>query len=101
MQNLKIKSTTNTNSNKIIGIFAKKGQIYCSQYYCRQIMPCLGTGLWLIVPTFPQMPLEGSRDQNESALSPLQGRVKDFLLILFNLLSQEKYSIYFYKSFDN
>ena len=68
------------------------------QFFYFDVFP---KGLWLIVPTFPQMPLEGSRDQNESALPPLQGRVKDFLLILFNLLSQEKYSIYFYKSFDN
>ena len=52
MQNLKIKSTTNTNSNKIIGIFAKKGPIYCSQYYCRQIMIglLLTTGSWHIPP---------------------------------------------------
>ena len=28
--------SNNINSNKIIGIFAKRGQIYCSQYYCRQ-----------------------------------------------------------------
>ena len=27
----------------MIGIFAKKGPIYCSQYYCRQIIPGLCT----------------------------------------------------------
>ena len=35
MENLKIENQPNTNSNKNIGIFAKKGPIYCSQYYCR------------------------------------------------------------------
>ena len=48
----RLKSTTNTNSNKTIGIFAKKGPIYCSQYYCRQIMIglLLTTGSWHIPP---------------------------------------------------
>ena len=31
MWNLQLWITTNTNSNKIIGIFAKRGPIYCSQ----------------------------------------------------------------------
>ena len=41
IKNLDIQNTTNNNTNKIIGILAKKGQIYCSQYYCRQIIPGL------------------------------------------------------------
>ena len=55
MWNLKLWNTTNTNSNKIIGIFAKKGPIYCSQYYCQQIMTCLSVlyHCWLLNSCHP------------------------------------------------